>query len=186
MEPSPLGAALSVPVNEQDHLRGPADAPITLLEYGDYECPTCARTHPLIKQLLEDARGTLRFAFRHFPLNSVHPMASIAAQAAEAAGAQGKFWDMHDLLMEHIDDLAESDLTQYALRLGLNVYQFESDLRNEQFASRVQRDRQSGTTSGVHGTPALFINGERYLGQIDLSSLRNALRGVAGELSDRE
>src|SRR5829696_6330697 len=112
---------LSLPVSERDHLLGPPTAPVTLLEYGDYECAYCGRAFPVLRELRRTMPDVLRFAFRHFPMNNVHPHASVAAQAAEAAGAQGKFWEMHDLLYEHQDDLADADLNLYALRIGLEI-----------------------------------------------------------------
>jgi protein-disulfide isomerase len=175
---------LTVPVNEtRDHLRGNSEARLTLLEYGDYECPYCGRAFPIVRQIQETLGTRLRFVFRHFPLNSVHPHASVAAQAAESAGAQGKFWDMHDMLYEHQEELAEVDLVQYALKIGLEVYQFEADLSAERFAKRVQEDFDSGVRSGVNGTPTFFINGFRYNGKPELAAMLEALEhgGVDSE-----
>jgi protein-disulfide isomerase len=169
---------LSMPVSERDHTQGPPDAPVTLLEYGDYECPYCGKAYPLVKQVQGLLGDRLRFAFRNFPLNTVHPHASIAAQAAEAAAAQGKFWEMHDLLFEHQDDLADADLVQYALKLGLEVYRFEADLSSEVFAPRVREDFRSGVRSGVNGTPTFFINGARYNGENEADALLAALRSA--------
>jgi protein-disulfide isomerase len=169
---------LSMPVSERDHIQGSAEAPVTLLEYGDYECPYCGKAYPLVKQVQEALGDRLRFAFRNFPLNTVHPHASIAAQAAEAAGAQGKFWEMHDLLFEHQDDLADADLVQYALKLGLEVYRFEADLSSEAFAARVREDFRSGVRSGVNGTPTFFINDVRYNGAHEAGELLAALRAA--------
>ncbi len=180
MEPSPLGSDLSMPPDERDHVRGPADAPVTIVEYGDYECATCARTHPIIQRLLRDSAGQLRFVFRHFPLNSVHRHAGQAAQAAEAAGNQGRFWEMHDVMFDHIDELADTDLSRYALKVGLEIYGFEADLSSGRLSGRVERDRESGLNSGVSGTPAIFINGARHVGQITLESLRDAVREAEG------
>ena len=163
-------------VSESDHSLGPRDAAVTLVEYGDYECPYCARAYPIISELRQQLADELRLVYRHFPQNSVHPHASVAAQAAEAAAAQGKFWEMHDLLFQHQDDLASADLLQYALKLGLEVYRFESDLSSERFAGKVNTDFQSGRQSGVTGTPALFINEVRYGGPVALEPLLAALR----------
>jgi protein-disulfide isomerase len=166
---------LSMPVTERDHTQGSADAPVTLLEYGDYECPYCGRAYPIVKQIQEELGDRLRFAFRNFPLNTIHPHASVAAQAAEAAAAQGKFWEMHDLLYEHQHDLAEADMVQYALKIGLEVYRFEADLAGETFAPRVREDFRSGVRSGVNGTPTFFINEIRYNGDYDHDTLMAAL-----------
>jgi len=167
---------LSMPVTERDHIQGPPDAPVTLLEYGDYECPYCGRAYPVVKKLQAELGERLRFAFRNFPLNTIHPHASVAAQAAESAAAQGKFWPMHDLLYEHQDELAEADMVQYALKLGLEVYRFESDLSSEVFAPRVREDFRSGVRSGVNGTPTFFINEYRYNGENEFDALLAALR----------
>jgi protein-disulfide isomerase len=166
------------PVAPDDHAQGPPEAPVTLLEYGDYECPYCLRAFPLIKRLREELGDRLRFVFRHFPQNSVHPHASVAAQAAEAAGAQGKFWEMHDMLFEHQDELAETDLGRYALKLGLEVYRFQSDLSSERFASKVRDDHESGVRSAVKKTPTLFINGQRYTEPLDYDALLAAVRAL--------
>lgn len=166
---------LTPPVTERDHVLGPADAPVTLLEYGDYECPYCGRAFPIVNRLREELGDRLRVAFRHFPQNNVHAHASVAAQAAEAAGAQGKFWPMHEMLFRHQDDLADADLVQYALRIGLEVYSFESDLASEHYARRVRADFESGVQSGVTGTPTFFINGVRYAGPLEYEALREAI-----------
>jgi len=166
---------LAVPVNERDHLRSNINAPLTLLEYGDYECPYCGRAFPIVNQLRAHFGDRLRFVFRHFPQNSVHPHAGVAAQAAEAAGAQGKFWEMHDLLFAHQDDLADADLNHYALRLGLEIYRFQTDLASERYAQRVRDNYQSGADSGVTGTPTFFINGIRYRGPLEFESIKGAL-----------
>ena len=150
---------LAIPVTERDHAQGPADAPVTLVEYGDYECPYCGRAYPIVKEIQQQLGDNLRFVFRNFPLNTIHEHAGVAAQAAEAAGAQGKFWEMHDLLYEHQDELAEADLRAYALKLELEIYRFDSDLSQETFARRVRDDFRGGVRSGVNGTPTFFING---------------------------
>jgi protein-disulfide isomerase len=173
---------LSVAVDvKRDHIRGNPDAPLTLLEYGDYECPYCGRAYPIVRKLQAELGDRLRFVFRHFPLNTVHPHAGVAAQAAEAAGGQGKFWEMHDMLYEHQEDLAEVDLVQYALKLGLEVYRFEADLSSERFASRVREDFKSGVRSGVNGTPTFFINGFRYNGPPELGAMLEALEAGTEE-----
>jgi protein-disulfide isomerase len=166
---------LAVEVNERDHAVGPADAPITLVEYGDYECPDCGNAYPVIKRLLAEEGPRLRFVFRNFPLSNVHPHASVAAQAAEAAAAHGRFWEMHDLLYEHQKNLDQYEMGQLALRAGLEIYRFESDLAAELFAPKVAADYDSGVKSGVKGTPTFFINGVRYEGEKDYGSLKKAI-----------
>lgn len=168
----PPPTPLSPPVDpKRDHLLGPADAAVTLLEYGDYECPDCGRAYPMLAALNERFRGQLLFVFRHFPQYTIHRHASMAAQAAEAAGAQGKFWEMHDLLYRNQTGLETPDLTHYALRIGLEVYKFESMLDSGAFAARVEADYASGLASGVHGTPTLFLNGQRWSGPAELEPL---------------
>jgi len=172
---------LSMPVGAQDHVLGPANAPVTLLEYGDYECPYCAKAFPVVKRLAADFGPKLRVVFRHFPQNSVHPQAGVAAQVAEAAAAQGKFWEMHDLLYENQEKLAEIDFTHFALKLGLEVYRFQSDLEREIFAPHVAEDFRGGLRSGVSGTPAFFINALRYEGEPVFEPMREAIeRAAAG------
>ena len=171
---------LAVPVTERDHAIGPPEAPVTLVEYGDYECPYCAAAHPIVKRLRATLGDRLRFVFRNFPLNSVHPHASVAAQAAEAAAAQGKFWPMHDVLYGHQATLADHGMDEFALRVGLEIYKFNADLSSERFAQRVREDFEGGQASGVTGTPTFFINGERYTGEIAfeamLATIQSAMR----------
>ena len=170
---------LSIPFNaERDHVRGNPAAPLTLLEYGDYECPYCGRAFPIVNQLRAHFGERLRFVFRHFPLNNVHPHASVAAQSAEAAAAQGKFWEMHDMLYEHQQELAEADLSQYALRIGLEIYRFQADVSTERFAKRVADDYESGAASGVKGTPTFFIQSERYTGEREFEAIKSALESA--------
>ena len=168
-------AELAEPVRDDDHRLGAEDAPVTLVEYGDYECPDCIASFPAVRGLLEELEGRLRFVFRHFPLTSVHPRASVAAQAAEAAGAQGKFWPMHDLLYERRGGLDPDDLDRMALRLNLEVYRFQHDLTTGRFIEKVERDVTSGRRSGVRGTPTFFVNGQRVA---DPNSLRAAVLKV--------
>jgi diadenylate cyclase len=169
------GTRLEVPVSERDHVRGPANAPVTLVEYGDYECPYCARVHPIVQEVLARAGGRLRFVFRHFPLDSVHPNARLAAEAAEAAGAQGRFWEMHDLLYANQDRLLADDLVGHAARLELDVELFEESLRSRRHEGRVSEDRAGGEESGVEGTPALYLDGVRYRGALDADALLAAI-----------
>jgi protein-disulfide isomerase len=170
---------LANPVTERDHALGRSDAPVTLVEYGDYECPYCGNAFPIVKRLLADLGPRLRFVFRNFPMNSVHPHASVAAQAAEAAAAQGKFWAMHDLLYEHQADLDVADIEKYALLIGLEIYRFEADLSSERFAGRVADDVRGGVRSGVNGTPTFFVNGLRYDGEKTYEALRAAIEAAA-------
>jgi protein-disulfide isomerase len=152
------------PVNANDHAAGPDDAPVTLVEHGDYECPYCGMAYLVVKSAQRELGKQLRFVFRNFPLAEAHPHARLAAQAAEAAAAQGKFWEMHDLLFEHQDALEVEDITGYAKSLGLDTVQFGRDLKDGSYAKRVRDDFRSGVRSGVNGTPTFFINGSRYEG----------------------
>jgi protein-disulfide isomerase len=167
---------LTVPVSERDHVRGPSTAPLTLLEYGDYECPYCGAAHPIVKEVERLLEGDLRFAYRHFPLSEIHRHAYQAAEAAEAAGAQGRFWEMHDLLFEHQDRLGTPDLAGHAEALGLDLARFARDLESHAHAPRLREDFLSGVRSGVNGTPTFFINGVRHNGGYDLPTLVEALR----------
>ena len=168
------------PVGARDHVRGPEDAPVTLVKYGDYECPYCGQLHPVLRELRERAGERVRFVFRHFPLDSAHPHARRAALAAEAAASQGRFWEMHDLLYENQDELGEEDLTRYAAELGLDLRRFEEDLANDHHAWRIEEDRLGGERAGVGGTPALFVNGVRYADPLDLDGLLAAVGDAAG------
>ncbi|HZL36466.1 MAG TPA: thioredoxin domain-containing protein [Tepidisphaeraceae bacterium] len=174
----PASIELSVPVTGRDHIRDWPDAPLTLLEYGDYECDYCGRAHPVVRALREQFGQRMRFVFRNFPHANIHPHASMAAQAAEAAGAQGKFWEMHDLLYEHQSALGSAELTHYALQAGLELYRFEADMDSQRFARKVAEDHQSGVASGVKRTPTFFINGIRHDGPFDFDTLNNALNAA--------
>jgi protein-disulfide isomerase len=174
----PDALSLSLAVNEKDHSLGPADAPVTLVEYGDYECPDCLNAFPIVKRLIAEFGSRLRFVFRNFPLSNVHPHASVAAQAAESAAAQGKFWEMHDLLFENQKDLADIEMQRLALRLGLEPYRFNAELSGERFEKRVAADYASGVESGVTGTPTFFINGRRHTGRSDFDSLKRAIEAA--------
>jgi len=160
-------------------VRGPKDAPVTLVKYGDYECPYCGEAHPVLKELQEKLGEQVRFVFRHFPLDSAHPRARRAAQAAEAAAAQDRFWEMHDLLYEGHGELGEDDLMRSAAELGLDLQRFEEDLTSDHHARRIEEDRLGGNRAGVTGTPTLFINGVRYTGPIDLDGLLAAIEEPA-------
>jgi protein-disulfide isomerase len=172
MSPS---AKLKPPVSANDHVQGNADAPVTLVEYGDYECPYCGEAYPMVKALQERLGKKLRFVFRNFPLAEAHPHAEHAAEAAEAAGAQGKFWEMHDLLYENQDALEDEDLVRYAKALRLDMPRFVKEMQAHQYADRVREDFRSGVRSGVNGTPSFFINGARHDGPFDVGSLLAAI-----------
>jgi protein-disulfide isomerase len=172
-------ALLSTPVDAEDHSRGPAEAPVTLVEYGDFECPYCGLAYPIVKQLERRGGDKLRVVFRNFPLSNMHPHAAGAAEAAEAAGAQGKFWEMHDLLFEHQDRLERPDLEAYAERIGLDMVRFRKELDTHAMAERVREDFRSGIRSGVNGTPSFFINGRRHDGGYGLEELLAAVTAAA-------
>jgi protein-disulfide isomerase len=157
-------ASLTLPIPGRDHIQGPVDALIKLLEYGDYECPFCGEAYPLIKAIQKRLGDKLCFSFRNFPLNNSHPHAQRAAEAAEAAGAQGKFWEMHDLLFENQEALEDEDILSYAETLGLDVTRLANEIQSGTHTHRVREDFRSGARGGVNGTPALFINGVRYDG----------------------
>jgi Na+/H+ antiporter NhaA len=173
---------LAVPVHSQrDHIRGPEDALVTLLEYGDLECPYCGQAEAVIRELLSDF-GELRYAWRHLPLNDVHPHAQLAAEAAEAAGVQGRFWEMHDLMFEHQDALSLRDIIGYARQLELDVDLFKTHLKKRKGAGRIADDVESADLSGVSGTPTFFINGHRHQGAYDIATLGRAVK-LAGARS---
>ena len=169
---STFTSRLILPVStDRDHVRGPVKAPITLLEYGDYECPFCGAAHPIVNEVRRRAGDRLRFVYRHFPLTNVHPHAQAAAESAEAAGAQGRFWQMHDLLFEAQDALGPEDLVARAEVLGLDVPRFVRELEESVHRSRVREDFMSGVRSGVNGTPSFFVNEVRHEGAADVQSL---------------
>ncbi len=168
-------AMLTQPVSIRDHAEGPAEAPLTLVEYGDYQCPYCGAAYPVVKRLQKRLGKKLRFVFRNFPLTQSHPYALIAAEAAEAAALQGKFWEMHDLLFEQQTLLKPEIISVWAKRIGLNIEQFGDDIKGGIVEKRIKEDRQSGIRSGVNGTPTFFINGTRYDGSPDYGSLLAAL-----------
>jgi Na+/H+ antiporter NhaA len=170
---------LAGPVDdERDHVRGDEDAPVTLVEYGDYECPYCGQAEVVIRELLVSFGDDLRYVWRHLPLNDVHPNAQMAAEGAEAAAAQGAFWPMHDLLLAHQDELSPQDLRGYAARIGLDVERFWDELRHRQYAPRVAEDVETADASGVAGTPSFFINGRRHDGPYDLATLTATVRAA--------
>jgi Na+/H+ antiporter NhaA len=173
---------LVVPVDpERDHVRGPAKAPVTLVEYGDFECPYCGQAEPVVRELLADY-GDLRYVWRHLPLADVHPHAELAAEAAEAAARQHKFWDMHDVLLQHQDALTATDLIRYATELGLDAERFTRDMRDRQGAPKVAADVDSADLSNVSGTPTFFINGRRHHGAYDIATLTDAVRAAKAQV----
>jgi protein-disulfide isomerase len=166
---------LAVPVSSSDHSLGPADAPVTLVEYGDFECPNCEAAFPVVRSLLESLDGQLRFVFRHFPVSIRHDHAQKAAEASEAAAEQGKFWEMHDILFRNQDDLDRESLLGYAGELGLDLERFTYELDESIHAERVFRDLASGEASGVSWTPTFFLNEVRHGVARDLDGLVRAV-----------
>jgi protein-disulfide isomerase len=170
-------SSLTVPVSEQrDHVQGSADAPATLVEYGDYECPYCGAAYPIVKEVQAAMGDRLRFVFRNFPISTSHPHAEQAAEAAEAAAVQGSFWEMHDLIYEHQARLEDQDLRGYAEGLGLDVERFDRELAGHVHAARVHEDFISGVRSGVNGTPTFYVNGVRHDDSYDRDTLLAALQ----------
>jgi protein-disulfide isomerase len=162
---------------DRDHIRGPESAPVTLVEYGDFECPYCGQAEPVVRKLLADF-GDIRYVWRHLPLTDVHPNAQLAAEATEAAADQGAFWEIHDLLFQHQDDLRPVSLVRYAAELGLDADRFRNDLRKHAWSSRVAEDVDSADLSGVGGTPTFFINGRRHHGAYDIATLSAAVKAA--------
>jgi protein-disulfide isomerase len=172
-QPRPL-----IPVSPQDHVRGSSDAPVTLVEYGDFECLDTARAATILREVQHELGGLVRLVYRHFPLSHKHPHAQWAAEAAEAAGAQGRFWEMHDALFVHQQLLGEEHLDLYVGQLGLDVDRLRHDLATHAYAARVRADYDGGAQAGVHGTPTFFINGALYDGADDRASLAAVLRAA--------
>ena len=166
---------LTLQVGARDHVQGPENAPVTLVEYGDYECSHCGKAYPVVKEVQKHFGTRLRFVFRNFPLTESHPHAALAAEAAEAVGEQGRFWEMHALLFENQRALDASHVLGYAGRAGADVRQVEAALKSNAFEPRVREDFMSGVRSGVNGTPTFFINGERFDGRWDLPGLTAAI-----------
>jgi protein-disulfide isomerase len=185
MTPEPGTAYLTVPVSKRDHAQGPATAAVTLVEYGDYECPYCGQAHLIVQQIQAQVGDLLCFVFRHFPLIMIHPHDEHAAEAAEAAGAQGMFWGMHETLFEHQDQLDDAHLAQYAARLGLDMARFTLEMATHAHAARVREDYLSGVQSGVQGTPTFFINGVRHDDAWDGPTLLAAIERVGASRKAR-
>jgi protein-disulfide isomerase len=171
-------ARLSLPVSDRDHAQGNADAPCTLLEYGDFQCPDCRRLEPLVKELRQHFGERLRLVFRNFPMTQLHKHAQAAAEVAEFAASQGRFWEMHDLLLENQKLFSEEIFAGLAAQLGLDPGEAAEALAKKSFAERVREDFISGVRSGVNGTPTFYINGERYNGMLDFERLSGAIEGL--------
>ncbi len=171
-------ASLTLPVGQRDHRRGPETAPVTLVEYGDYECPYCGQAYPIVKEIQRRLGDRLRFVFRNFPLTQSHPHAEHAAEAAEAAAVQEKFWQMHDYLFEHQQALDDAHLVQYAAALNLDKEMFVREMTEHVHTNRVHEDFMSGVRSGVNGTPTFFINGLRHDDSYELETLLAAIEAA--------
>ena len=171
--------SLSEPVGPEDHIQGPDNAPVTLLEYGDYQCSYCGDLYPVLKDIQKQMGKSLRFVFRNFPITSIHLQAFVAAEAAEAAASQHKFWQMHDKLYENQFDLSAESIVIYAEQVGLGMDRFVKEVNGQTYAKRIKHDFQGGVMSGVNGTPSLFINGERYDGDRDARSIVVALKAAS-------
>ncbi len=172
-------SVLRVPVTAADHRLGQDDAPVTLVEYGDFECPHCAAAYAIMRTIRKKMGDRLRFVFRHFPLTQVHPHAMHAAEAAEAAGAQRKFWEMYEILFGRQDALDDRDLVRYANSLRLDVRRFEEEMKSEKYVPQIRQQFQMGIHSGVNGTPSFFINGARYDGSWQVDRLLAVLEAAA-------
>jgi protein-disulfide isomerase len=171
---------LAAPITQEDHVQGPQDAEVTLVLYGDYECPYTRMSRRGVHVLQREYGDRLQFVFRHFPLEEIHPHARAASAAAEAAAAQDKFWAMHEYLFEHQHALEDPDLHQYAIDLGLDPDRFERDRASVEVAERIARDLASGERSRVEGTPTFYVNGVRHDGRFDVDSLRSAIEAGLG------
>jgi protein-disulfide isomerase len=167
------------PVSKKDHIQGDSHATLTLVEYGDYQCEHCGHAYPIIKQVQQELGDQLRFAYRNFPLFEAHPDAFQAAVAAEAAGLQHRFWEMHDIIFENQYALLWNNLSIYAQNIGLDMQRFEEDIQKDTIAERIESDFESGVRSGVNGTPSFFINGEKYEGSWEAVDLIEYLRGFS-------
>jgi protein-disulfide isomerase len=169
-------ATLKVPVTSEDHILGPLNAPLTFVEYGDYECPYCGAAHPIVSRIVMELRDSLRFVFRHFPLVQMHPHAEIAAEAAEFAGSLGMFWEMHDALYENQDELSLPTILSLGEAVGIPSEAMSNALESGQFRGKVRKDFIGGVRSGVNGTPTFFINGRRHDAPYDYATLMTAIQ----------
>ena len=163
---------------ETDHMRGSINAPISIIEYGDYECPYTGMAYPIVKEISNRFNNKVLFVFRNFPLNYIHPHAQHAAEAAEAAAAQDKFWQMHDYLFEHQNALDDSHLLQYAKKVGLDLSKFKKDMTGHVYAPLIEKSLKGGIDDGVEGTPTFFVNGKRYEDSWDLETLSDFLKTI--------
>ncbi len=171
---------LNPPISSDDHAEGPADAPVTLVEYGDFQCPHCGHAFPIVHALQKAMGSRMRFVYRHFPLSQAHPDAEPAAEMAEAAGTKGKFWPMHTMLFTHQNALDSDHLAGYAGQLGLDAAWAGQAVAKHEFVDKVKQDFKSGVRSGVNGTPTFFINGMRYDGADDYEAMLEAVEAAAG------
>jgi protein-disulfide isomerase len=171
---------LAVPVSPRDHSQGPATAAVTLVQYGDYECPYTRQSTTVVRAIQQQLGDQLRFVFRNFPLTEIHPHALHAAFAAEAAATQGRFWEMHDYIFHHQHTLEDSDLEQFAAAVGLDMQQFARDMAERPYIGRIEEDLQSGLRSGVRGTPTFFLSGVLYPGSWEQEALLAALQEASG------
>ena len=169
-------------VSEKDHIQGSNDAPIVLVEYGDYQCPHCGRAYPIVKRMQEKLGDQLKFVFRNFPLAKIHPEATMAAVATEAAALQDKYWEMHDIIFENQDKLGADTITQLAETIDLDLERFHDNMKRKDLISKVEMDFESGIKSGVNRTPTFFINGEKYEGMFAGDQLLNYLRSRLAEI----
>jgi len=170
-------------VTADDHLRGPADAPVTILEYGDYECPYCRGAFRDVHLLLDRYPDTVRFVFRNFPITQLHPHAEQAAEAAEAAAAQGKFWEMYELLLQPYAELDTDSLVGYAEAIGLDVDRFRADLAGQAYSARINHDLEEGVRNGVNATPKFYVNGQRIDGKVPLENVEDSVRAAVAAAS---
>ena len=173
---------LKAPITAEDHVQGPETAPVTLLEYADFECPYSRIAYHVIRGVQRELGDQVRFVYRNFPLREIHPHAQHAAEAAEAAANQGRFWEMHDQLFEHQRALGDEHLHQYATALGLEIETFDQDMAQHRHAAKIERHLRDGVLSGVRGTPTFFINGVRHEGSADMETLLSAIRGAEAPL----
>ena len=165
-------------ITPDDWIRGDVEVPVTILEYGDFECPYCGMAYPVLEALVVDYPDMNQLVFRHFPITTTHPHAGLAAEAAEAAGAQGKFWEMHDTLFTNQDRLESEDLRDYAQEIGLNMSRFDQEMKSHAHQDEVRRDFRRGIQDGVNGTPTIFLNGLRYDGPRDYRSLLSVIESL--------
>jgi len=170
--------SLKPAVSNRDHITGNANAAVELVEYGDYQCPHCGHAHPIIKSILQTIGKDIKFVFRNFPLQEMHPDAVTAAVSTEAAALQDKYWEMHDTVFEHQNHLSANHLFQYAEQTGLGMQQFATDIQKDELLDKVQNDFESGVRSGVNGTPTFFINGVKYNGSWEKEDFLPHLQGI--------